>query len=126
MTTSGDLAALLGGTRERVRTARASVSDWTEPDVWLEALRKGPWAETVGNDPGALGLPDKPTTLTSRQWLDRGAVTEHESADALRTADLVRRQTQHVGAKRGHVEPDPPRRLNCVGMEKPAGFVDDL
>ena len=60
------------------------------------------------------------------EWLDRGAVAEHESADALRTADLVRRQAQHVGAERGHIEPDPSRRLNGVGMEKPAGFVDDL
>jgi hypothetical protein len=81
--TSGDLAALLGGARERVRTARATISDWTDPDVWLEGLRRGPWADAIGDDPGAVGLPDKPTTLTSRQWLDRGADRAREERGGL-------------------------------------------
>ncbi len=70
MTSSGDLAALLGGAHDRVRTIRAVIRDWTDPHATMEALRKGPWADTIGDDPGMIGLPDEPATLQSRQWLD--------------------------------------------------------
>ena len=72
MPTAGDLAALLGGARERVKTAHAVISDWTDPFATLEAMKNGPWAEEAANtdDPGMFGLPDKPTTLELRQWVD--------------------------------------------------------
>jgi hypothetical protein len=77
MTTAGDLAALLGGARTRLRTARAVIADWTDPQATLEAWRQGPYAASAQmNDPGMLGLPDEPTTLEVRQWLD----LEHERA----------------------------------------------
>ena len=72
MPTAGDLAALLGGARARVKTAHAVISDWTDPFATLEAMKNGPWADAVANtdDPGMFGLPDKPTTLELRQWVD--------------------------------------------------------
>ncbi len=72
MPTAGDLAALLGGARARVKTAHAVISDWTDPFATLEAMKNGPWAEEAANsdDPGMFGLPDQPTTLELRQWVD--------------------------------------------------------
>src|SRR5918995_706083 len=72
MPTAGDLAALLGGARARVKTAHAVISDWTDPFATLEAMKNGPWAEEAANtdDPGMFGLPDKTTTLELRQWVD--------------------------------------------------------
>ena len=72
MSTAGDLAALLGGARAGVKTAHAVISDWTDPFATLEAMKNGPWAADVANldDPGMIGLPDQPTTLELRQWVD--------------------------------------------------------
>jgi hypothetical protein len=70
--TAGDLAALLGGARSRVRTAHAVIRDWTDPFATLESMKNGPWADAVADatDPGMFGLPDEPTTLELRQWVD--------------------------------------------------------
>jgi len=70
--TAGDLAALLGGARARVKSAHAVINDWTDPFATLEAMKNGPWAEDVANadDPGMFGLPDQATTLELRQWVD--------------------------------------------------------
>ena len=54
------------------------------------------------------------------------AVAEHESADPFGSADLVGGEAQHIGAERGHIEPDPSCRLDGVGVEQPACAVDDL
>jgi len=72
MATAGDVAALLGGARSRVRTARAVIRDWTDPFATLEAMKHGPWAEAAAatDDPGMFGLPDEPTALELRQWVD--------------------------------------------------------
>jgi hypothetical protein len=70
--TAGDLAALLGGARSGVKTAHAVISDWTDPFATLESMKNGPWADAVADatDPGMFGLPDEPTTLELRQWVD--------------------------------------------------------
>ena len=72
MATAGDLAALLGSARSRVKTAHAEIRDWTDPFATLESMKNGPWADAVADatDPGMFGLPDKPTTLELRQWVD--------------------------------------------------------
>ena len=44
MPTAGDLAALLGGARARVKTAHAVIHDWTDPFATLESMKNGPWA----------------------------------------------------------------------------------
>ena len=67
-----------------------------------------------------------------RSWLPpfiRGSTVapspEHESADALGTADLVGGEAQEIGAERRDVELDPPGRLDRVGVEDPAPVMDD-
>ena len=72
MPTAGDVAALLGGARARVRTAHAVISDWTDPFATLEAMKNGPWAEQAAttDDPTDFGLPPEPTALELRQWVD--------------------------------------------------------
>jgi hypothetical protein len=59
------------------------------------------------------------------QGLDRCTVVEHERAHTLGTADLVGGEAQHVGAERVHIELDPSRRLNGIGVEDPAGVMHD-
>jgi hypothetical protein len=70
--TAGDLAALLGSARERVKTAHAVIRDWTDPFATLESMKNGPWADAVADvtDPGMFGLPDEPTAIELRQWVD--------------------------------------------------------
>jgi hypothetical protein len=69
VTTSGDLAALLGGAS--VVRARATIRDWLDPHATLAAWSTGPWAaEAAAGDPGAFGMPDKPYTDETRQFLD--------------------------------------------------------
>lgn len=69
MTTSGDLAALLGGAS--VTRAHADIRDWADPHATLEAWKSGPWAsEAAAGDPGMFGMPDAPYTDETRQWLD--------------------------------------------------------
>jgi hypothetical protein len=69
MTTSGDLATLLGGAS--VTRARADIRDWADPHATLAAWSTGPWAaEAAAGDPGAFGMPDAPYTDETRQWLD--------------------------------------------------------
>jgi hypothetical protein len=136
MTTAGDVAALLGSAR--VSTARVHLRDWTDPQATLKAWRQGPYAETAElDDPGLLGLPDEPTTLEARQWLDlegqrareeRGGLilvkdgprwwttlpsSGEEPASSLELADALRRWT----------DPQPLTRL----MElEPAGETEVL
>ena len=47
----------------------------------------------------------------------------HDRAGALRPADLVGGQGQHVDAERGDVDRDAARRLDRVGVDDGAGFV---
>jgi hypothetical protein len=69
MTTSGDLAALLGGAS--VVRAHADVRDWADPHATLAAWSTGPWAaEAAAGDPGVFGMPNRPYTDATRQWLD--------------------------------------------------------
>jgi hypothetical protein len=69
VTTSGDLAALLGGAS--VTRAHADIRDWTDPHATLAAWSTGPWASEAGaGDPGLFGMPDAPYTDHTRQWLD--------------------------------------------------------
>jgi hypothetical protein len=69
MTTSGDLAALLGGAS--VTRAHADIRDWADPHATLKAWSTGPWAsEAAAGDPGMFGMPDAPYTDVTRQWLD--------------------------------------------------------
>jgi hypothetical protein len=69
VTTSGDLAALLGGAS--VVRARATIRDWLDPHATLAAWSTGPWAaEAAAGDPGAFGMPDQPYTDETRQFLD--------------------------------------------------------
>ncbi|HEX6026719.1 MAG TPA: hypothetical protein VFZ00_32275 [Solirubrobacter sp.] len=72
MPSAGDLAALLGGARARVRTAHAVIRDWTDPFATLESMKNGPWADAITDDvdPGMFGLPDEPTAIELRQWVD--------------------------------------------------------
>ena len=49
-----------------------------------------------------------------------------QRADALRTADLVRRQRQKIGAQVIEIERDSPRRLDRIHMQKTTRLVDDL
>ena len=71
MPTAGDVAALLGAARTRVRSARVLLEDFTDPQTTLKAWRQGPYADTAELDnPGLLGLPKEPTTLKVGQWLD--------------------------------------------------------
>src|SRR6201999_1501198 len=69
MTTSGDLAALLGAAS--VVRAHADIRDWADPHATLAAWSTGPWAaEAAAGDPGLFGMPDRPYTDATRQWLD--------------------------------------------------------
>jgi hypothetical protein len=69
VTTSGDLAALLGGAS--VVRAHADIRDWADPHATLAAWSTGPWAaEAAAGDPGAFGMPNAPYTDETRQWLD--------------------------------------------------------
>jgi hypothetical protein len=70
--TAGDVAALLGSARSRVKTAHALLRDWTDPFATLESMKNGPWADAVADatDPGMFGLPDAPTAIEVRQWVD--------------------------------------------------------
>ena len=92
MPTAGDLAALLGGARSRVRTAHAVIRDWTDPFATLEAMKNGPWAEEAANtdDPGMFGLPDEPTTLEFRQWVDSSTTARARSAASWSTSRTAR------------------------------------
>jgi hypothetical protein len=138
MPTAGDVAALLGAARTRVRTARVVLADFTDPQATLQAWRQGPYADTAQLDnPGLLGLPSEPTTLQVRQWLDlendrareeRGGVvlvkdgprwwtsegtSGEEPASTLELVDALRRWT----------DPQPLTRL----MElQPAGETEVL
>ena len=78
MTTAGDVAALLGGARERIRTARATISEWEDPAATLRAWSaSGPWQqEAAAGDPSVFGLRPEAGETVSRQWLDR----EHDRA----------------------------------------------
>jgi hypothetical protein len=71
MTTAGDLAALLGGAR--VTKASATLRSFDDPAATLQAWSvAGPWqAEAKAGDPAVFGLPPKPVTIESRQWVDR-------------------------------------------------------
>ncbi len=73
MTTSGDIAALLGEASEHVRTARATVSEWVDPAATLRAWSaSGPWQEEAkAGDPTLFGLPAETGETVSKQWLDR-------------------------------------------------------
>ena len=115
MPTAGDLAALLGGARARVKTAHAVIRDWTDPFATLEAMKNGPWADEVANtdDPGMFGLPDEPTTLELRQWVDY----EHN-----RAARGARRAGQHQG-RPALVEPASRARPRTSGTE-PASSLE--
>jgi hypothetical protein len=69
VTTSGDLAALLGGAS--VVRAHADIRDWADPHATLAAWSTGPWAaEAAAGDPGLFGMPNRPYTDATRQWLD--------------------------------------------------------
>jgi hypothetical protein len=70
--TAGDLAALLGGARERVRTAAATLRISQDPQATLRAWStNGPWqAEAAAGDPDVFGMEAEPTTGESRQWVD--------------------------------------------------------
>jgi hypothetical protein len=71
MSTAGDLAALLGGTR--VTTACALLHRDTDPAATLRAWSAaGPWqAEAAAGDPSVFGLPPSPVTEEWREWVDR-------------------------------------------------------
>jgi hypothetical protein len=83
MTTAGDLAALLGGTR--VRTASAVVRSADDPAATLRAWSvAGPWqAEAAEGDPAVFGLPAAPAVSESRQWVDRAGDRAREERGPL-------------------------------------------
>jgi len=85
MTTSGDLAALLGAARERVRTARATISEWEDPAATLRAWSAaGPWQqEAAAGDPTLFGMRPDPGATESRQWLDRAGDRAREERGEL-------------------------------------------
>ena len=47
----------------------------------------------------------------------------NERADALRTADLMRRNSHQIGPERTDVAGDAPRRLHRIDMQQAAGRV---
>ena len=101
MTTAGDVAALLGGAKEKVRTARATISEWEDPAATLRAWSvAGPWQqEAAAGDPTVFGLrPDKGETV-SRQWLDRaGDRAREERGDVVLVRDGARWWSSAAGA----------------------------
>ena len=80
------------------------------------------------DDAGDILSPRPPPPLLAAaldQGLDRGTLTEQESADSLWTADLVRRKRHHVGAKRAEFQRQPASDLNRIAMQKTAGGMND-
>ena len=49
----------------------------------------------------------------------------HQRADALRAADLVRRERQEIGAKRADIAGDAAGRLHRVDVQKAVGRMHD-
>jgi hypothetical protein len=85
VTTAGDLAALLGGARGRVRTATATLRITQDPHALLRAwATSGPWqAEAAAGDPGVFGIDPEPSTGESRQWVDRAGDRAREERGQL-------------------------------------------
>jgi hypothetical protein len=82
---SADLAALLGGARERVPTARATLRTAQDPAATLRAWSvSGPWqAEAAAGDYAAFGMTADASVEESRQWIDRAGDRAREERDAL-------------------------------------------
>ena len=99
-----DLAALLGGARERVRTARATLRSAQDPAATLRAWTvAGPWqAEAAAGEYAAFGMPPEPTVEVSRQEL----VVDASRGMLLATAAL------NAGAAVFHLRRSSQRRMS--------------
>ncbi len=64
-----------------------------------------------------------PRISGSARWMS--SLRAHQRADALRAADLVRRQRQKIGAERRDIAGDPPGRLHGIDMEQAAARMHD-
>ena len=101
MTTAGDVAALLGSARSRIRTARAEVVEWVDPHATLRAWSaSGPWQEAARTgDPLDFGLPAEAGETVSRQWLDlAGDRAREERAGVVLVRDGARWWSYTPGA----------------------------
>ena len=76
--------------------------------------------DILGARPGAPLLP-----AAAQQRLETcKPLGQHQRADTLGAADLVRRQRQQVGASRSEIERNLAERLDRIDMQQPAGLMD--
>ena len=124
------------------RPDSTTVSGSTPSALFSNSSRSAASSEALSTSAAASSAatpkPTMPATFSvparrRRSWpppLIRGstghAFAEHESADALGSADLVRRKRHHVGAKRAEIERQPAGDLNRIGMQNTARRMDDL
>jgi hypothetical protein len=106
VTTAGDVAALLGGARSRVRTATALLRSTDDPAATLRAWSAaGPWQEQARKgDPSVFGLPRATTTTDTRQWVDHAhdrAREERESLVLVRVGNTWWRSDPALGTSHG-------------------------
>ena len=64
-----------------------------------------------------------PTAANERIGEMDTVMPANKRADALRTADLMRRNSHQIGPKRADVAGDAPRRLHRIDMQQAAGRV---
>src|SRR5262245_18031747 len=82
-----------------------------------------------GGDILGAGAPAPLLASALDQGLDWDAFAQHKSADALGSADLVRRKRHHIGdigAKRAEIERQPAGNLNRIGVQNTTSRMDDL
>ena len=137
----GTARQLVFGSRA-TRPDTTTVSGSTPSALFSNSSRRAASSAALSSSAAASSAatpkPTMPATFSvparrRRSWpppLIRGstghAFAEHESADALGSADLVRRKRHHVGAERGEIERQPAGDLNRIGMQNTARRMDDL